>query len=76
MYNKNNNSIFNISACLINNQSINNQSKPQNSNLNFDGFKDLKGLTKPIQVIAEQKTPSQSIAEAMSSLDWTILTKL
>ena len=61
---------------LINNQSIDNQFKPQSSNLNFDGFKNLKGLTKPIQVIAEQKTPSQSIAEAMSSLDWTILTKV
>ena len=51
-------------------------SSKQNPNLNFDGFKDLQGLTKPIQVVAEQRTPSQNIAEAISSMDWTTITKV
>lgn len=44
--------------------------------LNLNGFKDLKGMTKPIQVIAEQKTPSQGIADAIASMDWTTITKV
>jgi hypothetical protein len=44
-------------------------------NLNLEGFKDLQGLTKPIQVIAEQKTGRQSLTDAIAELDWTTLSK-
>lgn len=49
--------------------------KEKQPNLNLEGFKDLQGLTKPIQVIAEQKSGRQSMAEAIAELDWTTLSK-
>lgn len=48
----------------------------QSNGLNLDGFKNLQGLTKPLQVVSEQKSPRQNIADAISSLDWTTMTKM
>lgn len=48
----------------------------QPNGLNLDGFKDLQGLTKPLQVVSEQKSARESIADAISSLDWTTMTKI
>lgn len=47
-----------------------------NNGLNLDGFRDLQGLTKPLQVVSEQKSPRQNISDAISSLDWTTLSKM
>ena len=48
----------------------------QSNGLNLDGFKNLQGLTKPLQVVSEQKSPRQNIADAISGLDWTTMTKM
>lgn len=43
--------------------------------LNLDGFRDLQGLTKPIQVVAEQQSPRENMVSKIAELDWTTLTK-
>lgn len=53
-----------------------NKKMPVENNLNFEGFKDLKGLTKPLQVVNKQTSPRQGISEAISSIDWTTISKM
>lgn len=48
----------------------------QSNGLNLEGFKNLQGLTKPLQVVSEQTSPRQNIADAISNLDWTTMTKM
>ena len=44
--------------------------------LNLDNFKNLQGITKPIQVISEQKTAQENMTDAIASIDWTVLSKI
>lgn len=55
---------------------IGNKNNNSNSQLNFDGFKNLTGITKPLQVVAEPKSPRQGIADAISQMDWTTISKM
>ncbi len=61
---------------MASSSSVPNTTSENNHELNFDVFKNLEGITKPIQVIAEQKTPSQGITDAIASMDWTTITKV
>ena len=43
--------------------------------LNLEGFKNIQGLKKPIQIQNNQQTPRSSLYEAISNIDWTIYTR-
>lgn len=53
--------------------SVDHTEKPK---LNLEGFKNLQGLTKPIQVATEQVSPRQGITDAIANMDWTTVTKM
>lgn len=44
--------------------------------LNFDGFRNLQGLTKPLQVPNEQKSMKQNLTTAIADLGWTTVSKI
>lgn len=44
--------------------------------LNLDGFRNLQGITKPIQVESMQTTPVQNMKEAIKNMEWTTTTKI
>lgn len=43
--------------------------------LNLEGFKNIEGLTKPLQVTNTQKSLKTQLSDAMSEMDWTIISK-
>ncbi len=51
-------------------------SKEEPKKLNFENFQNLQGLTKPVQIPAEQKSYKQNISDAIASMDWTTLSKI
>lgn len=44
--------------------------------LNFDGFRNLQGLTKPLQVPNEQKSMKENLSTAIADLGWTTVSKI
>lgn len=46
------------------------------SKLNLEGFKNLQGLTKPLQVQNQQKSMKQNLTSAIADLDWTTISKI
>lgn len=51
------------------------ENKELERKLNFDGFKNIQGLKKPIQIQNNQNTPRSNLIEAINNIDWTIFTK-
>lgn len=51
------------------------ENKEPERKLNFDGFKNIQGLKKPIQIQNNQNTPRGNFIEAINNIDWTIFTK-
>lgn len=46
------------------------------SKLNLDGFRNLQGLTKPLQVQNQQKSMKENLSSAIADLGWTTVSKI
>ena len=68
-----------INNLKSNNMAIDNDNiiveKEPEKKLNFDGFKNIQGIKKPIQIQNNQQTPRSNLYEAISNIDWTIFTR-
>lgn len=68
-----------INNLKSNNMAVDNDNiiveKEPEKKLNFDGFKNIQGIKKPIQIQNNQQTPRSNLYEAISNIDWTIFTR-
>lgn len=53
-----------------------NELKEEPKKLNLENFQNLQGLTRPVQIPAEQRSYKQNITDAIASMDWTTLSKI